>query len=117
MKKIRYFEVKIRQIVQSIKAIFIPTSYDEVYYEDVQFYVKPSYTGYNIWNLHLKNVKGVFLYRVNGEDLKIIHSFSRSVKVFKKHYKFLKNNWESVDIKNPIGSRLTYINSDDIYIK
>ena len=72
-------------------------------------------TGENVWNLFEIDGKDVIHYRISGCDFKVVHSFNRFIKVFKHNLRFQKNNWYLIDCNSPIGTRLSYNNSDDIY--
>lgn len=111
----RKIEVKIRQIIWAFKQSLNPTTYDLVIYKGKKYFIKSSLTGENIWNLFEKGEKEPTHYRVKGNDLKLIQSYKRFITVFKNDLLFQKQCWESIDYDNPIGTRLSYNNSEDIY--
>ena len=115
--KMRKIEVKIRQIIWAIKQSFKPTTYDLVIYQGKEYYIKSSLTGENVWNLFEKGEKEPTHRYIKGQDLKVIQSIKRFANVFKNHLKFQKKNWGLIDCGNPIGTRLSYNNSDDIYFR
>ena len=110
----RKLEVKIRQIVWSIIQSFKPTTYDYVEYKGDKYYVKSSLTGENIWNLFEKGKDKPTYYYIKGKDLKIIHSLKRFVNVFKHHMFFQWSSWQKIDCRKPIGTRLSYLSSENI---
>lgn len=114
MKYIRKLEVKIRQIIWAIKQSFLPTTYDIVIYQSNEYYILPSLTGNNTWDLYVKYSKKPTHRRICGSDLKIKNSYRRTFNQYKNKMNFQKQNWESIDCSKPIGSRLSYINSDNI---
>ena len=111
----RKLEVKIRQIIWAINQSFKPTTYDKVIYKGNLYYIKSSLTGENIWNLFEKSNEQPTYSYIRGNELKIVHSFKRIVRVFKQHMRFQKTSWQRIDCSNPIGTRLSYISSDNIF--
>jgi len=110
----RKAEVKIRQIIWAIKMSFKPTTYDLVEFKGNNYYIKSSLCGEDIWELYEKgNTKPVYS-RIRGNELKIIKSFKRFKEVFKHYMRFQVTSWQSIDCRNPIGTRLSYINSENI---
>ena len=113
----RKLEVKIRQIIWALKQSLKPTTGDFVFYKGSVYYIKSSLTGENIWDL-FKGSKTEPVHRhINGYNLKIKHSAKRFIHVFKNHLKFQNDNWKRIDYANPLGKRLSYNNSDDIYFR
>lgn len=110
----RKIEVIIKQTIWSIKNIFKPNNYDIVIYNNQKYYIKSSLTGYNKWSLYEKNNEKPIYKNINGKNLKIIHSLKRTIEIFNQNYKFQKNNWRSIDLNKKLGTRLSYINSDNI---
>lgn len=113
----RKIEVKIRQIIWAFKQSFKPTTYDFVIYQGEKYYIKSSLTGENVWNLFEKDEKEPIHRYIKGKDLKVVQSFNRFIHVFKNHLRFQKQSWGLIDCGNPIGTRLSYNNSDDIYFR
>ena len=113
----RKLEVKIRQIIWSIGQSFKPTTYDLVEYKGNRYYIKSSLTGEDVCNLFEKGNEKPTHYRIKGRDLKIAHSFKRFKSVFKHHIFFQWSSWQQIDCGNPIGTRLSYINSENIYFR
>ena len=113
----RKIEVKIRQIIWAFKQSFKPTTYDFVIYQGEKYYIKSSLTGENVWNLFEKDEKEPTHRYIKGKDLKVVQSFKRFINVFKNHLIFQKQSWGLIDCGNPIGTRLSYNNSDDIYFR
>lgn len=111
---IRKIEVLIRILVWSFNQTFKPTTYDDVVYNGKHYYIKSSFTGYNIWNLYESESREQIHSYIKGSDLKIIHSLRRFRVVFKGNLNFQLNNWYMIDCSKPIGSRLSYNNSDNI---
>lgn len=111
----RKIEVKIRQIIWALKQSFKPTTYDKVIYNGNIYYIKSSLTGENIWNLFEKTKDKPTYSYIRGNELKIVHSFNRFIRVFKEHMFFQKTSWQRIDCSNPIGTRLSYISSDNIF--
>lgn len=111
----RKIEVIIRQLVWAFMQSFKPTSYDIVIYKGKRYYIKYNFSSENIWNLFDLNDHSLVKAHVKGSDLKIVQSLKRFVNVFKTHLTFQKQNWGSIDYCNPVGTRLSYNNSDDIY--
>jgi hypothetical protein len=111
----RKIEVKIRQIIWAFKKSFKPTTYDLVVYQGKQYFIQPSFTGDDVWHLFDWVDNKPIHARIKGENLKVVQSAKRFINVFKQHLRFQKQNWESIDCGNPIGSRLCFNNSDDIY--
>jgi len=110
----RKLEVKIRQIIWSFKMTFKPTTYDLVEFKNNKYYIKSSLCGEDIWNLFEKGKDKCSYSHIRGNELKIIHSFKRFKEVFNHYMFFQKSSWQSIDCKNPIGTRLSYINSENI---
>lgn len=111
----RKLEVKIRQIIWAFKNSFKPSECYSVEFQGETCNIKPSFTGHNIWNVTPKNIDNLTFYRINGSELKVnLHSFSRWYLNFKHLYLHQKWSWYSIDIRKPIGTRLSYINSDNI---
>jgi len=113
----RKIEVTIRQIIWSFRQSFKPTTYDLVIYQGKQYFIKSSLTGENIWNLFEKGEKEPTHRYIKGQDLKIVHSIKRFVNVFRNHLRFQKQSWGSIDACNPIGTRLSYMSSENIYFR
>jgi hypothetical protein len=113
----RKIEVKIRQIIWAFKKSFKPTTYDLVIYEGKQYFIKSSLTGENVWNLFEKGEKEPIHRYIKGQDLKVVQSVKRFINVFKKHLTFQKQSWGLIDCGNPIDTRLSYNNSEDIYFR
>jgi len=114
---IRKTEVKIRQIIWAYKQSFKPTTYDLVIYQGKQYFIKSSLTGENVWNLFENGEKEPTHRYIKGQELKVVKSVKRFINVFKDHLIFQKQTWGSIDCDNPIGTRLSYNNSDDIYFR
>lgn len=111
----RKIEVKIRQIIWCLKGIFEINNYDLVFYNNKKYYVKSSLVGNDIWDLYNeKDLKPEYKY-IKGFELKIIHSLIRCKRVFKFKMSFQKSSWQSIDYNNKLGTRLSYLNSDNIY--
>jgi hypothetical protein len=110
----RKIEVKIRQIIWAYKKSFKPTTYDFVIYKGEKYFIKSSLTGENIWNLYKKGEKKPSHNYINGNNFKKINSLKLFTKNFKQHLNFQKQNWGSIDLNNSIGTRLSYISSDNI---
>ena len=113
----RKLEVKIRQFIWAFNKCFLPTTYDKVLYNGNMYFIKSSLCGENIWDLFELNRKTAVYSRIKGIDLKVIHSLKRFILVFKQHMFFQKTNWEKIDCMNPLGTRLSYINSENIFFK
>ena len=113
----RKIEVKVRQIIWAIKQSFKPTTYDLVIFQGKEYYIKSSLTDENVWNLFEKGEKEPTHRYIKGQDLKVVQSIKRFTNVFKNHLKFQKQSWGLIDCGNPIGTRLSYNNSEDIYFR
>ena len=113
----RKIEVKVRQIILAIKQSFKLTTYDLVIFQGKEYYIKSSLTGENVWNLFEKEEKEPTHRYIKGQDLKVVQSIKRFANVFKNHLKFQKQSWGLIDCGNPIGTRLSYNNSEDIYFR
>jgi hypothetical protein len=113
----RKIEVKIRQIIWALKKSFKPTTYDLVVYQGKEYYIKSSFTGENVWNLFEKGTKEPTHIYIKGQDLKVVYSTKRFINVFKNLLRFQKQSWGLIDCGNPIGTRLSYNNSEDIYFR
>jgi hypothetical protein len=111
----RKLEVKIRQFIWAFKQSFKPTTYDLVIYQGEEYYIKSSLIGENVWNLFKKGINTPIHLQVKGNELKVVHSVNRFIKVFKNHLRFQVQYWGLIDHNNPIGTRLSYNNSDDIF--
>lgn len=111
----RKIEVKIRQFLWALKKSFEPTTGDAVIFQGQEYFIKTSLTGENIWNLFDIGTKELIYSYIKGNDFKVIRSFSRFKRVFKHNLAFQKLNWGLIDCENPIGTRLSYNNSEDIY--
>lgn len=108
----RKLEVKIRQIIWALNRLRTPSTYDLVIYKGNKYYVKSSLTGHNIWNL---SIGGEIKYRlIKGEELRVVYSFKRAKRVFKEMMRFQETSWQSIDLSKPLGTRLSYYNSDNI---
>lgn len=110
----RKLEVKLRQLLWAFKETFKPAAGDLVKYKGFKCYIRPTLTGYNTW--HLRNIDSEsprFTY-VKGSDLKIIRSIPQHIHRFKDLLRFQKQSWGSIDLIKPVGTRLSYNNSDDI---
>lgn len=112
-QSIRNIEVKILQIVWSISKAFQPDTYDYVKYVGQKMYIKSALTGHNKWNIY-SNYDKCVRRNINGDELTVCHSLTGLKSKFKQNLKFQKSNWESIDKRKPIGSRLSYINSNNI---
>ena len=110
----RKLEVKIRQIIWALNKIIKPTTYDIVLFNGNKYFIKSSLTGDNIWNLYKMGVDKPIYMHIRGNEFKIIHSLDRFVKCFKNHMKFQVQSWQQIDERKPIGTRLSYYNSDNI---
>ena len=110
----RKLEVKIRQIIWAFKQSFKPTTYDLVIYQGKEYFIKSSLTGENVWNLFKKSEKEATHRYIKGQDLKVVQTVKRFINVFKNHLRFQKQSWGLIDYGNPIGTRLSYNNSEDI---
>ena len=111
----RKIEVKIRHLFWAFKKSFEPSQCYSVNYNGVEFCIKPSFTKSNCWNLYHKGLDYPSFERIDGKDLKVnLVSFNRWFNHFKSMYKFQKWSWYNIDCKKPFGSRLSYINSDNI---
>jgi hypothetical protein len=113
----RKIEVKIRQIIWAFKQSLKPTTYDLVIYQGKQYFIKSSLTGENVWNLFEKGEKVPTHKYIKGKELKVVQSVKRFINVFKNHLRFQKQSWDLIDCGNPIGTRLSYHNSEDIYFR
>lgn len=111
----RKIEVKIRQIIWALKQSFKPTTYDFVVYQGEKYLIKASLTGENIWNLYVEGKKEPIHEFIKGSDFKVVLSLKRFVNVFNGHLRFQKQYWGLIDYRNPLGTRLSYNNSNDIY--
>lgn len=111
----RKLEVKIRQIIWAINQSFKPTTHDKVIYKGNFYYIKSSLTGENVWNIFENGEKEPTHRYIKGQDLKVVHSYKRFIRVFKQHMFFQKTSWQRIDCSNPIGTRLSYISSDNIF--
>ena len=111
----RKLEVKIRQIIWAFKKSFEPAECFSVNYQGFKFVIKPSFTKDNCWNLHARGNKTPLFYRIDGNELKVNYiSFKKWFGNFKSMYLHQKWSQYSIDIRKPIGTRLSYINSDNI---
>tara|TARA_R110000782_G_scaffold40768_1_gene94077 strand:+ start:286 stop:630 length:345 start_codon:yes stop_codon:yes gene_type:complete len=111
----RKLEVKIRQTIWAFKKSFEPSECFSVNYEGFEFVIKPSFTKDNCWNLYARGTKEPLFYRIDGNKLKVNYrSFKRWFSNFKSMYRHQKFSWYSIDIRKPIGTRLSYISSDNI---
>jgi hypothetical protein len=111
----RKIEVIIRQLIWAFNKSFDPAECFSVNYKGFELIVKPSFTKDNCWNLCKRNTDSSLLYRIEGSNLKVnYHSFKRWYENFKNMYRHQKWSWYSIDIRNPLGSRLSYISSDNI---
>lgn len=113
----RKIEVKIRQFIWALKQSFKPTTYDLVVYQGKKYYIKSSLTGENVWNLFEKGEKEPTHRYVKDSEIKFVQTLKRFISVFKNHLSFQKQNWGLIDYGNPIGTRLSYNNSTDIYFR
>lgn len=113
----RKLEVKVRQIIWAIGKSLKPTTYDLVEYKNEKYYVKSSLTGEDVWNLSKKGDEKPTHYYIKGKDLKVIHSFKRFKNAFKQYMFFQWSSWQKIDCRNPIGSRLSYESSENIYFR
>ena len=110
----RKIEVKIKHLIWAFKRSFEPAECYSVDYRGFTFVIKPSFTGSNKWNLYAKGINEILFSDVKSEDLKAnLISFNRWFNNFKSMYKFQKWSWYSIDCKKPLGSRISYINSDN----
>lgn len=111
----RKLEVKIKHVIWAFKESFKPSECYSVQFQGITCNIKPSFTGYNIWNVTPKITEGLTFYRVKGSELKVnLHSFNRVYQNFKHLYRHQKWSWYSIDIQKPFRSRISYINSDNI---
>lgn len=113
----RKIEVIIREFIWALNQAKKPTTHDLVDYKNDTYYIKSSMTNYNVWDLYKIGVKEPIHHRVKGVDLKIINTRKRFIRVFIEKFNFQKQSWRSIDLKNKIGTRLCYINSDNIKFK
>ena len=110
----RKIEVWVRQVIWAFNKTLLPDSGDLVLYGGIKYYIKPSLTAEDTWNLYLLGSKGIAHRRVAGRDLSVVRSFRGSVRVFKSHLNFQKHNWGMLDCLHPVGRRLIYLSSYDI---
>jgi len=89
----RKLEVKIRQIVWAIKKSFKPSTNDLVIYCGKDYFIKPSMTGEDTWNLFKFGENVVTHGLIDGNDLVVVHSFSRFVRRFRENLSFQEQNW------------------------
>lgn len=110
----RKIEVKIRQIIWALKQMKKPTTYDFVIYEKNKYYIKSSLSGHDVWSLFDPITNDRKHSHIVGSALKVVQSPKRNINAFKRHLKFQEQNWGSIDRINPVGTRLSYNNEDDI---
>lgn len=113
----RKIEVKIRQLFWAFTEALKPTNYDLVIFQGKRYYIKSSLTGYNIWNLFEKNNSEPIHKYIKGNNLKVVHSIKRFIPIFKQKMYFQKSCWQKLDFSNPFGTRLSYLNSNNIYYR
>lgn len=117
MHQIRKIEVKIRQVFWAFMQSFKPTTYDLVLYKGKKYFIKSSLTGENIWNLFEQGTTEPTHRCIRGNDIKVVQSVKRFANVFKNHLRFQIQNWQLIDCDNPIGTRLSYYNSENIFFR
>lgn len=114
----RKIEVKIRQIIWAFNESFKPSKCYSVEFQGVTCNIKHSFTGYNKWHVTSKLVPELKWRNIHGSELIVnLHSFKRWYNNFTSCYKHQKWSWYLIDIRNPLGTRLSYINSDNIKFK
>ena len=99
------------------KALLLQLKHIVTHHQGKEYYIKSSLTGENVWNLFEKGKKEPTHRYIKGQDLKVVQSIKRFTNVFKNHLKFQKQSWGLIDCGNPIGTRLSYNNSEDIYFR
>lgn len=111
---IRLIEVNIRQFIWAINKSVEPTGQDRVDYDGYVCYLVNSGSGDNIWDIFTIGTNVRLASNVKGGDIKITHSWKRSVRLVKHSMFFQFSAWEKIDMMNPIGTRLSYLSSNDI---
>lgn len=115
MNKIRNIEVKIRHTLWALGESLKPSQCYSVKYKGEEFCVKPAFNRDNCWHLIKRGDGKPTHFHIDGKDLKVnLHSFKRWHGHFKSMYRFQKTSWYSIDICKPFGTRISYINSDNI---
>ncbi|UII80067.1 hypothetical protein [Flagellimonas sp. CMM7] len=111
MQILRKLEVKIRYVLWAISQLKHPTSYDKVKHQTGEFIIKYG------------NPNWIFVASHHGKkqfkstEFKVIRSRSRDWRVFKEKMKFQLGYWYNIDYQNPLFSRISYKNSDNIYFQ
>lgn len=107
---LRKLEVKIRYAIWAYQRLSYPTTYDKINYQGELGYCQ---NGVNApyWKISLKDE------RVHERHLLVIRDFKRDFRVFKQHYNFQMSYWYSIDYRNPLFSRISYLNSSNIKFK
>lgn len=113
----RRLDVKIRQLIWAIREAKKPQPYDKVQYGLGEYYIKSSFTGYNKWNLYPIGGDEVIHCNIKGENLIVINYYGRFIRTVLSKLKFQKQTWQRIDLQNPVGTRLSYINSDSVMIR
>lgn len=124
--RIRQIEVVIRQNLYAFVNSFKPTTYSIVKYQGDKFYIKSSLSGHNIWDLYpidkdktigkfwAINPQTGAIHRIHGSQLVHVMSWRKFKEDFKSHLQHQKSSWRLIDNRKPIGTRLSYINSENI---
>lgn len=118
---IRKIEVAFRQRIWAISQVSKLKEGDVVMFKNsdgTQFIIKPSFTGYDKWNLYQSGESKPAHNYINGKRLKMIlidkYSWKRISRIYKNSLNFQITSWKLIDELKPIGKKLSYINSDNI---
>jgi hypothetical protein len=112
---IRKIEVKIRYIIWAFEESFKANSNYYAKYNGNMYYLKNEIYSENIWSLISIKDTNVKLQYINIKDFKvIIPSIGCFIRTFKSKMFFQNSSWFAIDIRKPIGNRISYNNSNNI---
>lgn len=112
---IRKLEVKIKYINWAFQESFKANSNYYAKYKGNLYYLKNEIYDENIWSLISVKDTNIKIQYVNIKEFKvIIPTINRFIDTFKSKMFFQNSSWFSIDIRNPIGNRISYNNSSNI---
>ena len=112
--KLRILEVKIRYFIWALQMCFKPNSNYLAKYNGKLYGLHNKIFDENIWTL-IGKTKAESVDNVNVKDFKtIIPNFTIFKITFKEMYRFQLTSWYQIDIRKPLGKRISYYNSSNI---
>jgi hypothetical protein len=112
---IRKLEVKIRYAIWAFQESFKANGNYYAKYKGNLYYLKNEIFDENVWSLISVKDTNVKISYINIKEFKvIIPTIERFIDTFKSKMFFQNSSWYLIDIRKPIGTRISYNNSDNI---